>query len=511
MLDTNFYSNIDKNERFYAGIQWKGVKSNGLPQVTMNVFQKQIDYAIATLLQNKIVAQITSDELVDRVEAEETAAILTKLIEKEFERNKCDSLWRDALYDSAIASDACMFLYFDDSIETNQLMKGKLCMELIDNVNVFLGNPNTNVINKNGKPYQPYVLIAFREVVEDVRAEAKRYGAKDWEKINADADIDYQSGDLGKIELTNPDEMQNKCTVLLKMWSEDGTIKARKSTQNVIVRKEWDTKSTIYPLTIMNWKRRKNSWHGQALGTGLVPNQLIINKLLSIAAAKEMKSVFPTVIFDKSAITNFSNGIGTAIGVEANGMPLSNLVYEFQTNPNNASAMALVEMLIEYTQKMIGASDTALGNAKPENTSAILATIQQSAIPLRNVESNLYQFVEDIVGIMIDLMAGYYGERMATAETLQDDALYNVDFAGIRSMNLSIGIDVGTTSYWSELQNNQRLDNLLEQQRISFTQYLKRIPNNAINKLDALVQEVEAQEKQMQEQPQQGQGQVAPV
>ena len=39
----------------------------------------------------------------------------------------------------------------------------------------------------------------------------------------------------------------------------------------------------------------------------------------------------------------------------------------------SSQVMQVIESLINYTKEMMGASDAALGNVKPDNTSAIIA------------------------------------------------------------------------------------------------------------------------------------------
>jgi len=55
----------------------------------------------------------------------------------------------------------------------------------------------------------------------------------------------------------------------------------------------------------------------------------------------------------------------------------------------------MVDRTINYSRDMMGASDAALGNVKPENTSAILAVQKASSAPLELQRLAFYQFVED--------------------------------------------------------------------------------------------------------------------
>lgn len=501
-IEGSFYYDIAKNERYYGGNQWKNVITNGLPTATLNMIKRVVDFSIATVLTNDIAINITSEELNNRENADKVAEVLTKLVNKVLESNHSESFYRESLFDSAISGDGVAHLFFDGGYETGQLMKGIISMENIDNTNIFLGNPNEPIINKLGKPYQPYILITYRDIVRKVQKEAKENNIKGYKLIQGDTDIEHQSGDASKQEMNQVDKLDMKCTVILKMWEKDGKIWARKSTKFAEVRKEWETKSTIYPVALMNWTKRKNCYHGRSVCTGVLPNQLIVNKLLAMGAYADMYNAFPTTFYDKQAVSGFSNKIGKSVGVDTNGQPLSSLVYRFNGVASSSNITPLIELIISRTMEMMGVSDTALGLSNPENTSALVVNIKQAGVPLQNVQANLYKYIEDIVHIIIDMMAGYYGERLETAETVSDDALYNIDFSQVRQMLLSVKVDVGPSSYWGEMASKEELAMLLERDKITFLQYLERVPSGTINKKEELIKEIEAQMKQEAQMPQ---------
>jgi len=70
------------------------------------------------------------------------------------------------------------------------------------------------------------------------------------------------------------------------------------------------------------------------------------------------------------------------------------------------------------------------------------------------------------------------------------------DFSLLRKMKLRLKVDVGPSSYWSEITALQTLDNLLQSDKINFLQYLKRVPNGVIPKKQELIAEIEMQMQQ---------------
>ena len=67
------------------------------------------------------------------------------------------------------------------------------------------------------------------------------------------------------------------------------------------------------------------------------------------------------------------------------------------------------------------------------------------------------------------------------------------DFSQLKDIQLSIKLDVGASSYWSEMASMQTLDNLLMNDRITLKQYLERLPNGYIPKKQELLDDIAAQ------------------
>jgi hypothetical protein len=65
-------------------------------------------------------------------------------------------------------------------------------------------------------------------------------------------------------------------------------------------------------------------------------------------------------------------------------------------------------------------------------------------------------------------------------------------------MKFRLKIEVGASSYWSELASNETLDGLLQQDRITFKQYLERIPVGLITKKQSLLEDIKNQDVKQQ-------------
>ncbi len=516
----NLFRNVDRNERFYAGHHWDGVDTGGLPQVRLNVTKRIVNWKVAQVMSDMLSMQFSADNAAnygaDMETLEQVAELLTDYSKTTWERLKQDSLNEQALLDATLTGDGISYFYWDDTIDAGGGVKGDIAEELIDNVCYFPGNtadPRPN--DKNG-PIQPHIILAFRKLVSDVKKEAEYYSKHkdrtlnngltkeeiDW--IVSDSETQYRAGDRAKDEATNE---QNYCTVVLKMWAQDGTIWARKSTQSVIIRKDYDTGLHRYPVATFQWTPRKNSCHGEAEATELIPNNIAINKLMATMILWTMLNAYPKVIYDHTRIDQWSNDITKAIPVEGE---ISGTAQYLQPQGLPASVQNLFDMLVQTTKDMAGANETALGDDSITKTaSGIVALQKASELPLSSNKRRFSQWIEDIGLIWLDFWLTKYSvgrilmiER-TNPDTKQDETV-PVMFDGSQYSQYTFGlkIDVGASTQWSEIASIQTLDGLLEKQLITFKQYLERQYNGLIPKKQELIDEVEEQEHQVELQKQ---------
>lgn len=149
-------------------------------------------------------------------------------------------------------------------------------------------------------------------------------------------------------------------------------------------------------------------------------------------------------------------------------------------------------------------------DTRPDNTSAIIALQRAASTPSEITKQNLYQSIEDLFRIYIEFMAEYYGKRAVDMPTppqveqamqfIQQDVPAEVpmefDFKALKDMPMALKLDVGASSYYSEIASIQTLDNLLKMNKISVIQYLERIPDGYVPGRRDLILELKEQEKQ---------------
>jgi hypothetical protein len=515
----NLFHNTNRNERFYAGHHWDGVDTGGLPQVKLQLTKRIINWKVAQVMSDMLSMQFSADNSANYdvsnpnkiQELNKVASMLSDYSKTTWERLKQDSLNEQALLDAALSGDGIAYFYWDDTINAGMNqdgadIKGDMAEELIDNVCYFPGNTSEPRPNDKNGPLQPYILLAFRKSVSKVKEEATYYATIEDPNLNnglaqeqidsivADTETQYLAGDRAKQE-PNADKDGGKCTVLLKMWVQDGTIWARKSTQSVKFRKDYNTELHRYPVALMNWTPRKNSCHGEAEATELVPNNIAVNKLMATMIVWTMLMAYPKPIYDTNKISAWNNDITKAIPVEGD---VTGAVTFAQPSGLPSSVMELFDKLVTVTKDMAGANETALGDNSITKTAAGIVALQKaSALPLSTNKRRFAQWVEDIGLIWLDFwLTKYNVNRVLTVE--QDGQAIQVPFDGSQynSTAFNLKIDVGASTQWSEVASIQTMDNLLNQKLIAFKQYLERIYNGLIPDKEGLIDEIEQQEQQ---------------
>ena len=472
------YENVSRNERFYRGDQWNGVNAGDLPTPVFNLFRRVINYFSATLMSQKLSLRFTADgvgalyDKQERQKLEKACEIISGYANYRFDREKMTTLLSDAVLDAALTGDAVAYVYWDADRRTSQGYKGDFATELFDNTNVFFGDVNTPKVQE-----QPYILLSGRELVSKLREEAAACGRsrEEIERISPDEDTAWGAGDYAEKELSG-----TKATYVIKLYKKDGTIRYRKSCQNAVICPERDTGLTLYPVALMNWDRVKNSYHGQAVATGLCENQLYINKAFAMVMKHMMDHSFSKVMYNSNLIDDWTNAIGEAIAVNGE---VEGAALRLEPGSMQSGFLEVINLALSLTKELMGATDAALGEVRPDNTSAIIALQQSSALPLENQKRALFSFVEDIGLIWLDFILHYYDASRVmlyrqkdelTGSTLPPEVFSDVLFSCIA--------EAGASSYWSELATLSTFDNLLSQGHITLAQYLDRMPDGYLPK-----------------------------
>lgn len=485
------FDTVIDNENMFVGNQWEGVQANGMPTPTFNFIKPTILFQVASLLADSVKMKASPLAISpDPKYAEMVAEIISNEFDALFERNKIGSLLRKFTRNAAVDGDGCLFTYWDDTLVTGQPVKGAIVTEVVENTRVFFGNQNDSEVQK-----QPYITIECREMLRSVKRRAKQNGVKDLDMIQADTDANGNATS----KLTD-----GRTTVLLRMWKDDdtGEIWATECVKGVTIREPWSLGVKLYPIVWLNWDYIQDSYHGQASVTGLIPNQIFVNKIYAMVAMSMMQSAFPKVIYDKTRISKWTNQVGVAIGVNGGNMgDIAKIIEGTQISPQ---IFQFADSVIENSQKLMGATAAAMGYTRPDNKGAIIALQRASAIPQELTKQNLYQCVEDLGNIYEEFMIANYGVRIVKTpdKDLQGmplDAMgveiaetLSFDFGSLRDMPMYLKLDVGASSFWSEEQSMQTMENILMLNNPDFDllDFFERMPKNMMPDTQGMIDKI---------------------
>jgi hypothetical protein len=514
-LEPNFYDLVNANWDFYNGNQWRNINSKNLPKPVFNIIKRAVSFQVASLTTAK--TRLHYEPLQHAIMPEGVIApedIANAQTETLFEKFKMDHKIKLACTDMAISGDGCAHFYFDTTKKpfgnAFSNIKGEICMELIDGNNVMFGNPNNSNVEQ-----QPYIIISGRALVKDLERERERYKKKKSEEsVQSDNDKTYQAGWNARIE--SDAEGYGKATYIIiykkkiikekqidnmgvEIEVERTTVIASKSVESSYIFEEVDTGLSYFPVAFMNWETQKNCYHGRALATGMLPNQIFINRMFAMCMFHLQNTAFPKAVYNADIVDAWTNEVGTAIPIS--GVPpemnMKNIAGYLEPSQMSAQITEVISMAMEYTKDSLGINDTALGNADPRNTSAIIAVQKATAIPLENPRANLYQWIEDIGYVLFDMMGTYYGIRPVAITVEGVKQIVDYDFSQFKNIHLNVRSDVGESSYWSEIAAVQTLTNLLTAGHIDIIDFLERVSEEYIPQKERLIQELKVRQQQM--------------
>lgn len=463
--------------------------------------------------------------------------------------------------------------------------RGEIEMELVDGINVMFGNPNTPDVESQpyvlviGRD----TVANLKREAERFRKNKARLGkggqsddaATVGGGIQPDSDWQDQSGVGGRTELTWSDDNNGKALYVymytkvtkeekvtdpktgapmqenvldadgdpIPQKTDDGrpvldaegkpvyktrtmthlvtTVHVTKATKGSNIFEDVDTGLTHYPIAWGNWEKQKNQYHGRALVTGIIPNQIFINTMFALVMRHLQLQSFPKTIFNADCINDFDNEIGRAVAARniQPGQDLKGVAMNLSPADMSNQIMAVIDKAMAYTKDCLGATDAQMGNVKPDNTSALMVLQSSAEVPLENTRAGGHEWVEDIGAILLDMMGTYYGERpivrerdfeepmtgsdgrpiidpttgmMATTKVSRR-VIEMFDFRQFKNLWLNVAVDVGATTYYSEIAMVQTMDNLRRDGMLTAIQYLERVPDKLIPRKQELIDDLRQQ------------------
>lgn len=474
----NLYEDTEKNYNFYHGNQWEGAKLGDIQPIVFNIIKPIVKYKLGVITQNRYEI-VFHPNIYNTVEEgqrlEELCKVLNSHTAKVWELQKVDQKVREASKDSCINSEGIIHNYFEDEIVT----------ELIDKNNVYYGNENDSNIQT-----QPYIIIAYRLPVSQVRKMARDKGisAEKIELITPDGETLEQAG-----YRSLSDEVNAMCLVLLKYYKkEDGKVYFSRATKSVELEKDEATNLTLYPVAHFVWEEKKGSSRGIGAVSCVIPNQIEMNKIDARRAVAVKLGAFQKLVYNSELVANPKdlNTVGGAVEIKG-GATVDDVrkaigyIYPSSMSPDASNLSAEMKT---NTRDFEGAGDVATGNVDPTQASgrAILAVQQASQQPLSEQVENYKTFVEDIARIWFDMWKAYevqgmpvmYEQKDSEGNVVQEPGV--ITYEELQSLEPQIKVDITPRGSYDRYAQEMSLENLFMNDKITFDEYVESLPADAV-------------------------------
>lgn len=473
----SLYTETEKNYNFYHGDQWNGAKLGDIQPVVFNIIKPIVKYKLGVITQNRYEI-VFHPNIYNTVEEgqklEELCKVLNSHTAKVWELQKADAKVREASKDACINSEGIIHNYFEDEI----------IPEVIDKNNICFGNENSSDIQS-----QPYIIIAYRQPVTQVRELAEKLGVEDYKikLILPDSETQEQAGYTGVTDEVNP-----MCLVLLKYYKKDGKVYYTKATRCVELEKEKATNLNLYPIAHFVWEEKKGSSRGVGAVNCVIPNQIEINKIDARRALSVKIGAFQKLVYNEELVTNAKEltKVGGAIKIKG-GATVDDVrkavgyIYPSSMSPD---ASNLSSEMKSNTRDLEGAGDVATGNVDPTQASgrAILAVQQASQQPLSEQVENYKTFVEDIARIWFDMWKAYevqgmnimYEQKDNEGNVVQEPGV--ITYEKLQRLEPQIKVDITPRGSYDRYAQEMSLENLFMNDKITFDEYVESLPADAV-------------------------------
>lgn len=458
----NMYTDTDKNYRFYNGDQWEGLKVKGIEPVQLNFIKAVVKYKVGTINSNLWAANFSSENFENkefRKVAEQTCEMLNKKASKVWEKDNLDLKIRKVTKDSAINDEGVMYATYDTEKQTP-------INEILSKNDIYFGNENDSDIQR-----QPYILIKQRLPVIEVQklAELEGVSKERLDYIVGDKDNFEEAGEQAKLE---KDDM---CTIITKMYKENGTVRFAKATRYVEIKKDTDSGLSLYPVAHMPWEEKEGSARGEGEVRHLIPNQIEVNKTIMRRLITVKQTAYPQKIVNTDKVMNPSavDTVGGTLKTKG-GMSVEdvrNIFAIVQPAQMSADVEKVQNELISVTRELAGAGDIATGEVDPESASgkAILAVQQAAQQPLVEQLSALKAFIEDLVRIWLDMFITYSSEGLTLEDTVTDPntgeettQLVTIPQTVLQELQATVKVDITPKGAFDKYAQEVSLENLLK-------------------------------------------------
>ena len=455
------YVDTDKNYRMYNGNQWDKAKLGDVEPVQKNFIKPIVRYKVGVVHDNLYAINYSSQNFENREfreQAELICEMLNRRASKVWDKEQMDIRGREITKDAAINDEGIIYLNYNEETQDPEV-------EVIKKNDIYYGNENDDDIQA-----QPYILIRRRMAVANVVALARNAGVSE-EKVKliiGDNDTFEESGEAAKYE------KDNNCTVVTKMYKEDGTVRFAMATRFCDIKKDTDSGLTLYPVAHFNWESREGSARGEGEVRYLIPNQIEVNKTEMRRVLTVKLQAYPTKVVDVNKVQNPQAITQVGGVIKTNGQPVEDvnkIIGTLQPAMMSPDVKQLQEDLINVTRDLAGAGDAATGQVNPEQASgrAILAVQQASQAPMTEQKMAYKAFIEDLARIMLDMWTVYSEDGITLEEEYTDPEtgeegveLVDIPQTALQALQASVKVDITPKGAFDKYAQELSIENMFQ-------------------------------------------------
>jgi hypothetical protein len=475
---------------FVEGKQWPPAteKTKYMPRPVINQCDFIVENKKSNILSQTLKMLYSPEESpvdMDNQAAVEAAENFTDAATTTWHDLDQDVLNEDCVDDVLVLGTGIYHYYFDNSLKGGEYTPyvGKICGEIIDPIDIALGNPH---LQASQTQKQPWIIIRTYPNTADVIAEAEKNG-KPTDNIKPDSqngtDPKYASQ---KINIAKP----NTTTLLTKYYKENGQTMWMKSTEHTEISDPKplspdDAKPfTLYPLEILTFKKRRKCTFGRSMIEDIIPNQKALNWGLGMMLLSIQQTAWPKIIAKLGALQQtITNEPGEII--TDNGIVQGVDGVKYMQPPNFSSTpMNVTEKIMDMTRQVTGTTEINSGEVLGANmaASAIIALQNQAKKPNEGYQNKLFRSMKNVGRIWEEFYKTYYNMPRPINSTNDDGDSITKTFTGSEyaEKSFSLNIDVGPASVFSESLQVSILDKLHDGKELDKYQYVKYLPSNIV-------------------------------
>jgi len=512
---------------FVEGRQWAAptAKTKYMPRPVVNQCDSIVENKQSNILSQSLKMIFSPEELEEGSDNEplikagrdytDAAATTWKDIDQ-------DSLNEDFVNDILVLGTGIFHYYFDNDITGGQFTpyKGKVQGEVIDPLDIIVGNPH---LKASQTQKQPWIAIRSHPSTVSLQEKAKKNG-KDATLIVADDSKNNSKYATEKIDIAQA----GTTTLWTKYYKENGQIMWIQVVEGLTVQDptplapQGGKPFTLYPVEIGVFKKRRKCTFGRSVIEDIIPNQRALNWGLGMMLLSVQQTAWPKIITKQGALLQTITNEPGEIITDHNPSPGVDGI-KFMQPPNFSSMpMTISKELMDMTRQVTGTTEVTSGEVIGANmaASAIIALQNQAKKP---TEGNVQMLIRSLkrVGRIYEEFNKSHGTMPVPIKSEDEEGNeITKTFVGADSkdINFDLKIDITPTSVLSESLQMTVVKEMADRQWLDKYAFVKYSPSNVIpaemkvdfEKEEKQMLELQAQQAQMQQQAGNIMGQLNP-